>query len=147
MESKNRGYENGEAAISQVPYHLLPLLNIHNVVNGGVNTVSDDDHRLNLLGYKSELSRGLSAIANFSVSFTIISVLTGVTTLFGTGLTYGGPVTMVYGWPLVGFFTFIVGLSLGEICSAYPTSAGLYFWSAKLSGEDWGPFASWLTGW
>jgi amino acid transporter len=87
------------------------------------------------------------AIANFSVTFSIISVITGLTTLYGTGLTYGGPVTMVYGWPVVGMFTLIVGLSMAEICSAFPTSGGLYFWSAKLCGNDWGPFASWLTGW
>ncbi|KAL2546138.1 Amino-acid permease BAT1 [Forsythia ovata] len=106
-----------------------------------------DDSRLNQLGYKQELSRSLSAIANFSVTFSIISILTGITTLYNQGLTYGGPVTMVYGWPIIGLLTLIVGLSMAEICSAYPTSGGLYFWSAKLCGNDWGPFASWLTGW
>lgn len=87
------------------------------------------------------------AIANFSVTFSVISVLTGLTTMYNTGLTYGGPLTMVYGWPIVGVLTLIVGLSMAEICSAFPTSGGLYFWSAKLSGSDWGPFASWITGW
>ncbi|XP_057477383.1 amino-acid permease BAT1 homolog isoform X2 [Actinidia eriantha] len=107
----------------------------------------NDDTRLKQLGYKQELSRGLSAIANFSVTFSIISVLTGLTTTFNTGLTYGGPLTMIWGWPIVGLLTLIVGLSMGEICSAYPTSGGLYFWSAKLCGNEWGPLASWLTGW
>lgn len=87
------------------------------------------------------------AIANFSVTFSIISVLTGLSTTYSIGLTYGGPVTMVYGWPIVGLFTLLVGLSMAEICSAYPTSGGLYFWSAKLSGQRWGPLAAWLTGW
>jgi len=40
-----------------------------------------------------------------------------------------------------------VALSMAEICSAYPTSGGLYYWSAKLAGEDWAPLASWVTGW
>lgn len=88
-----------------------------------------------------------SSIGNFAVTFTIISVLTGLTTTFNTGLTYGGPLTMVYGWPIVGMLTLVVGLAMAEICSAYPTSGGLYFWSAKLCGNEWGPFASWLTGW
>ncbi|KAI8539025.1 hypothetical protein RHMOL_Rhmol09G0149000 [Rhododendron molle] len=109
--------------------------------------VSCDDARLNQLGYKQELSRSLSAISNFSVTFTIVSILTGLTTTFNTGLTYGGPVTMIWGWPIVGLLTLVVGLSMAEICSAYPTSGGLYFWSAKLCGNDWGPLASWLTGW
>ncbi|XP_072950736.1 amino-acid permease BAT1 homolog isoform X2 [Typha angustifolia] len=106
-----------------------------------------DDSKLKQLGYKPELSRSLSAISNFAVTFSIISVLTGITTLFGTGLEFGGPVTMIYGWPIAGAFTIVVGLSMAEICSAYPTSGGLYFWSAKLCGEQWGPFASWITGW
>ncbi|MEU1168278.1 hypothetical protein ABZ372_52170, partial [Streptomyces sp. NPDC005921] len=29
----------------------------------------------------------------------------------------------------VGLMTLFVGLSMAEICSAYPTSAGLYFWA------------------
>ncbi|KAJ0447657.1 putative amino acid/polyamine transporter I [Helianthus annuus] len=73
--------------------------------------------------------------------------MTGITTLYGTGLTFGGPISMIYGWLVAGLFTLMVGLSMSEICSAYPTAAGLYFWSAKLCGNDWGPFASWLTGW
>ncbi|XP_038718931.1 amino-acid permease BAT1-like isoform X2 [Tripterygium wilfordii] len=40
-----------------------------------------------------------------------------------------------------------VGLSMAEICSSYPTSGGLYYWSAKLAGPRWAPFASWMTGW
>ncbi|KAJ9708283.1 hypothetical protein PVL29_000374 [Vitis rotundifolia] len=110
-------------------------------------TNASDDSRLKQLGYRQELRRSLSSIGNFAVTFTIISVLTGLTTTFNTGLTYGGPLTMVYGWPIVGMLTLVVGLAMAEICSAYPTSGGLYFWSAKLCGNEWGPFASWLTGW
>lgn len=86
-------------------------------------------------------------LSNFAFSFSIISVLTGVTTLYNTGLKYGGPLTMVYGWLVAGLFTMTVGASMAEICSSYPTSGGLYYWSARLSGKEWAPFASWLTGW
>lgn len=41
---------------------------------------------------------------------------------------------IVWGWVIASFFTFLVSLSLGEICSAYPTSGALYFWSARLAG-------------
>jgi amino acid transporter len=54
---------------------------------------------------------------------------------------------MIYGWIIAGVFTMFVSLSMAEICSAYPTSGGLYFWSYKLAGKEWGPFASWVTGW
>ncbi|PON34189.1 Amino acid/polyamine transporter, partial [Parasponia andersonii] len=108
----------------------------------------DSGHaRLNELGYKQELKRDLSVLSNFAFSFSIISVLTGVTTLYNNGLRFGGPVSVVYGWFIAGSFTMLVGLSMAEICSSYPTSGGLYYWSAKLAGPKWAPFASWITGW
>ncbi|TYK09142.1 amino-acid permease BAT1-like protein [Cucumis melo var. makuwa] len=103
--------------------------------------------RLNELGYKQELKRDLSVVSNFAFSFSIISVLTGITTLYNNGLNFGGPVSLVYGWFIAGVFTMFVGLSMAEICSSYPTSGGLYYWSAKLAGPNWAPFASWMTGW
>ncbi|XP_028221837.1 amino-acid permease BAT1 homolog isoform X1 [Glycine soja] len=108
----------------------------------------DSGHaRLKELGYKQELKRDLSVISNFAFSFSIISVLTGVTTLYNTGLNYGGPFSLVYGWFVASGFTMLVALSMAEICSSYPTSGGLYYWSAKLAGPRWAPFASWITGW
>ncbi|XP_021753962.1 amino-acid permease BAT1-like [Chenopodium quinoa] len=120
------------------------------VVAGTTNDVVpvDSGHaRLNQLGYKQELKRDLSVVSNFAISFSIISILTGVTTLYNNGLQFGGPAVMVYGWFIAGLFTMFVGLSMAEICSSYPTSGGLYYWSAKLAGPSWAPFASWLTGW
>ena len=37
-------------------------------------------------------------------------------------------------------------MSMGEICSSYPTAGGLYYWSAKLARTN-APIWSWLTGW
>ncbi|WMV28283.1 hypothetical protein MTR67_021668 [Solanum verrucosum] len=129
-----------EAESSTGSYHLLDE-------NENKITSSNDDSRLKELGYKQELYRGLSFISNFSLTFSIVSVLTGVSTLYNQALTFGGPVTIVCGWPIIGLMTLIVGLSMAEICSAYPTAAGLYYWSAKLAGNKIGPFAAWITGW
>ncbi|KAK6921690.1 Amino acid/polyamine transporter I [Dillenia turbinata] len=115
-------------------------------VQNGINNMDSGQYRLQQLGYKQELKRDLSVLSNFAFSFSIISVVTGITTLFNTGLQYGGPVAIVYGWSLAGVLTMFVGLSMAEICSAYPTSGGLYYWSAKLAGPSWAPFASWITG-
>ncbi|KAL6613816.1 hypothetical protein ACP70R_036086 [Stipagrostis hirtigluma subsp. patula] len=106
-----------------------------------------DRARLQQLGYKQELKRGLSLLSNFAFSFSIISVLAGVTTTYNTGLRYGGPVSMTLGWLVVAAFNSCVAMSMAEICSAYPTSGGLYYWSAKLAGKDWAPLSSWVTGW
>ncbi|PKU60689.1 amino-acid permease BAT1 homolog [Dendrobium catenatum] len=106
-----------------------------------------DKARLSQLGYKQELKRHLSMLENFAFSFSIISVLTGITTTYNTGLRYGGPVSATLGWLLVSLFNGCVALSMAEICSAYPTAGGLYYWSAKLAGPRWAPLASWITGW
>lgn len=106
----------------------------------------NDEALLAKMGYKQELKRGLSGFSTFAISFTIVSVLTGLTGLYGQGLTYGGPVAVIWGWIVCSFFTMLVALALAEICSAYPTSGALYFWSARLAGEKWAPVASWVTG-
>ncbi|PIA30108.1 hypothetical protein AQUCO_05700078v1 [Aquilegia coerulea] len=98
-------------------------------------------------GYNQKLKPNLSLISNFAFSFSIVSVLTGITILYNIGLKFGGPVSMVYGWLIAGFFTIIVGCSMAEICSSFPEVSGLYNWSAKLAGPNWAPFASWITGW
>ena len=58
----------------------------------------------------------------------------------------GGPLVITLGWIIVGFFALLVGMSMGEICSSYPTAGGLYYWSAKLARTN-GPKWSWFTGW
>jgi hypothetical protein len=88
-----------------------------------------------------------SLMSNFAFSFSIISVMAGVTTTYNGGLRYGGPASMTLGWLVVAVFNGCVALSMAEICSAYPTSGGLYYWSAKLAGKKWAPLASWVTGW
>jgi amino acid permease (GABA permease) len=106
-----------------------------------------DTERLHQLGYAQELNRGMSKFSNFAISFTIISILSGCLTLYGFGLQHGGPPTMLWGWLIVGVLVLFAGLSMAEICSAYPTAGGLYYWSAKLAPGKSGPIWSWFTGW
>ncbi len=78
----------------------------------------------------------MSGFSNFAVSFTIISILSGCLTLYGYGMNTGGPAIIVWGWPIVGLMTLMVGLSMAEVCSSFPTAGGLYYWSAKLARTD-----------
>jgi amino acid permease (GABA permease) len=107
---------------------------------------SEDEKRLHQLGYAQELSRTMSGFSNFAVSFTIISILSGCLTLYGFGMNTGGPVMIVWGWPIVGVMTLLVGLAMAEVCSSFPTAGGLYYWSAKLAPSN-GAAWSWFTGW
>ena len=113
-----------------------------------VREVLDQDTKdLHEMGYAQELNRSMSKFSNFAVSFTIISILSGCLTLYGYGLLHGGPPVMLWGWLLVGTLVIFAGMSLGEICSAFPTAGGLYYWAAKLAPGDSGPIWSWFTGW
>jgi len=112
---------------------------------GGLERTSDEA-KLHELGYAQELRRGMSGFSNFAVSFTIISILSGCLTLFAFGMNTGGPMTMIWGWLLVGFFVILVGLGMAEVCSSYPTAGGLYYWSAKLAKKN-SALWSWFTGW
>src|SRR6202050_3467293 len=108
--------------------------------------VNDDVPQLHKLGYAQELRRRMGGFSNFAVSFTIISVLSGCLTLYYFGMTYGGPVVIVWGWIIVGLSTTIVGLGMAEIASAYPTAGGLYYWSSRLAENNSAAW-SWFTGW
>ena len=89
----------------------------------------------------------MSGFSNFAISFTIISILSGCLTVYQYGLLHGGPPVMNWGWLFVGVMVIFAGLSMAEICSAYPTAGGLYYWSAKLAPGNSGPLWSWFTGW
>lgn len=95
------------------------------------------------MGYAQQLLRDMGGFANFALSFSIISVLTGAVTLYGHGLKYGGPLQMLAGWPAVTLLTLAIAASLAELASAYPTAGALYHWSAILGGRG----AGWLTAW
>src|SRR3954453_19362994 len=105
--------------------------------------ISEDVERLHEMGYKQELSRAWSGFTNFAISFTIISVLAGPFTAFSFAWLNGGPVAGSIGWPLPSFFVLMVGFSMAELTSRYPTAGGPYWWAHDLGGKGW----SWMTGW
>jgi amino acid transporter len=102
-----------------------------------------DAEQLQRMGYAQQLLRDMGGFANFALSFSIISVLTGAVTLYGHGLRYGGPLQMLAGWPAVTLLTLAIAASLAELASAYPTAGALYHWSSILGGRG----AGWLTAW
>jgi amino acid transporter len=105
-----------------------------------------DTERLHQLGYAQELKRGMGGFSNFAVSFSIISILTGGITTYYLGMDAGGPFVITIGWFVVGALTLCVGMGMAEICSAYPTAGGLYWWSAKLATKNKAAW-SWTCGW
>ena len=63
-----------------------------------------------------------SAFTNYGFAFSEIGVMMGVTGLYSYGFTYGGPVSLIWGWIITAIFSQFISLALGEICSSFPVS-------------------------
>jgi amino acid transporter len=100
-----------------------------------------DARALSRLGYAQELLRAMGGFSSFALSFSIISVLTGVVTTYDVAISNGGPAALGLGWPLVSIGTLLVALSMSELASAIPTAGAMYHWAAVLGGPAWG----WMT--
>ncbi len=107
--------------------------------------LSADDQLLAKLGYKQELSRSWSSFSNFAISFSIISILAGCFTTFYQGWNNGGPVAISWGWPIISALILVIGFTMSELVSAYPTSGGIYWWASKMGGPAAGFFTGWLN--
>jgi amino acid transporter len=105
--------------------------------------LSEDERKLADLGYKQELNRGWSGFSNFAISLTIICILSGCFTTYGQAWNDGGPVAISIGWPVISILVLLVGLSMAELASKFPTAGGIYYWAYRLGGVRW----AWFTGW
>jgi amino acid transporter len=106
-----------------------------------------DDDILAALGYKPEFKREFSLWTTFCVSFAVLGLLPSFAATLYYGMGYAGTAGMVWGWLLAMVFIQCVAMGMAELCSAMPTSGGLYYASAVLAPPGWGPLASWVTGW
>ncbi|KAJ3743201.1 amino acid/polyamine transporter I [Lentinula detonsa] len=106
-----------------------------------------DDILLARLGYKSEFKREFSLIETVAFAFSIMGVVASVSSTLIFGLESGGHVGIVFGWLIPSLFVLTVALSMAELTSAMPTSAGLYYFAAKLAPRSYSALASWITGW
>jgi amino acid transporter len=106
---------------------------------------SNDDARLESLGYKPQLNRVLGFFSNFAVAFTYLSPMVGIYSLFVLGLGTGGP---AYIWlnliPIAGML--LVALVFGELASHYPVAGALYQYSKFSVGPAYGWFVGWFYG-
>jgi amino acid transporter len=99
------------------------------------------EQQLSRLGYAQELLRSMGGFSSFALSFSIISVLTGVFSTYKIAIQAGGPAGLGLGWPVVCVGTMLVALAMAELASAFPTAGALYHWSALLGGRS----AGWMV--
>lgn len=101
---------------------------------------------------------------NMSIVFLFYKLAYGLGAPIATSLIGGGPATMIWGyvsssylnicpnyglarWVLVCVLSQPIALSLAEICSQYPTSAGAYYWCFRLASPRSRVLLSWINGW
>ncbi|KAJ5666923.1 amino-acid permease [Penicillium macrosclerotiorum] len=106
-----------------------------------------DERVITALGYKQEFKREFSLWTTFCVSFAVLGLLPSFASTLYYGMGYAGTAGMVWGWIVAMIFIQCIAMSMAELCSAMPTSGGLYYAAAVLAPPGYGPLAAWITGW
>src|ERR1700753_3165189 len=103
---------------------------------------SSDTNERGAFGHKQELYLSLGSFSAFPAGFSYISILTGVTALYGFGYLNAGP-GVWWTWPVVVFGQIMVALCFMEMAGQYPIAGSVYQWSKQISSG----YTSWMTGW
>lgn len=98
---------------------------------------SDDAEVMRDFGYAPALQRRLRPVAMFGISFSFISISTGLYTSFGYGLTTLGTAS-IWVWPVVLAGQLLVALVIAELGSRIPLAGYSYHWGARLVGSGYG---------
>ncbi|EXJ80126.1 hypothetical protein A1O1_08268 [Capronia coronata CBS 617.96] len=109
--------------------------------------VSKDELTLGALGYKQEFKRDFTIWESFSVSFSVLGLLPSIASTISYSLGYSGTGGAIWGWLVSALCIQSTAFTMAELCSSMPTAGGLYYASAVLAPEGWGPLASWFVGW
>jgi amino acid transporter len=104
---------------------------------------TSDDQVLQRFGYRQELKRTLGYFSAFALSFSVISVTTGIFANYGSGLQTGGP-AFIWTWLLVGAGQLLVALVFAQLAKKIPLAGYAYQWTRVLAGEKLGWWAGWI---
>ena len=108
---------------------FISAMTIETVADNYDKKQQDADLRhLHEMGYLQELYRGFSPLMSFTYCLTAVNVLASISLGFTFTLTTGGSAVAIYSWIVASVFTILVGLSLAEICSVYPSAGSVYHW-------------------
>ncbi|KAK1635586.1 amino acid permease-domain-containing protein [Colletotrichum phormii] len=108
---------------------------------------SKDAGDLAELGHSQALSRKFDTGSLLSLAFVVLGTWSVFAQSLASGLTNGGPITILWGLCLVTFCNTCIGVSLGEMCSSMPTAMGQTYWVSRLWPTPAGRFTSYLCAW
>jgi amino acid transporter len=98
---------------------------------------------LEQFGYRQQLARSMGAFSSFAVSFSLISIITGIFANFGHGLRHAGP-AVIWSWVVVVIGQTLIALVVAELAARFPLSGYGYQWASRLVGPQFGFFVGWM---
>jgi amino acid transporter len=101
---------------------------------------------LTALGYTPELRRNRSLFTLLFQTLAIAAIPYGEGGPLISAIYGGGQLSIFLGWIVVLILDECVALSLSELASRYPTSAGPYYWSFQIAKRN-KTVLSFITGW
>ena len=104
---------------------------------------SHDADELRSFGYQQQLKRSMGSFSSFAISFSLISIITGIFANFGFGIQQVGG-AIVWSWMLVGVGQFLVALVMADLSIRFPISGYGYQWTSRLTNPHIGYFVGWL---
>ncbi|KAF8853432.1 putative amino acid permease [Acephala macrosclerotiorum] len=114
--------------------------------NGDALGETHDLDSLTALGYTPELRRNRSLFTLLFQTLAIAAIPFGEGSPLIVAIYGGGQLSIFVGWLVVMVLDECVALSLGELASRYPTSAGPYYWSFQIAKTN-KTVLSFITGW
>ena len=106
------------------------------------SSTSTDQADLAALGYTQKLHRTMGSFTSFCLAFSMVSINTGVVTLFADPFTRVGGVGVLLWIAVIPLVACIV-LVYAHLSSRIPVTGYAYQWSSRLVGKNYG----WFTGW
>jgi amino acid transporter len=113
--------------------------NVESGVVGSQKAGAGEDLDVSNAGYRPQLRRTLRFFSVFGVSFSIISITTGIFLNYGWGLSYLGTAA-IWTWPVVVAGNLLVAFVLAELSTRIRLAGYAYQWSSRLMNSTYGWF-------
>ncbi|GAM90051.1 hypothetical protein ANO11243_080910 [Dothideomycetidae sp. 11243] len=111
-------------------------------VGGQWDTSKEDGHQRE--GQTQVLVQKFDFKSMLALAFCVLGTWSTFAQDLASGLTSGGPVSILWGLALVTICNICVGLSLGELVSSMPTAMGQAYWVYRLTPSRAGRFMSYV---
>lgn len=101
------------------------------------------DRELERFGYTPQLDRTMGGFSSFAVSFSLISITTGILANFGVGIRAAGA-AVLWTWTIAAIGQTLVGMVIADLGGRYPISGYGYQWTSRLVNPHFGFLVGWM---